>query len=104
MAISPEYVKSLPAIYADLLAAFPRFDATRKVGYGLSFQSLYSAVDGKYQLGEIVQACQQMAKGGVLEIKNEIFANPTARGEELIAAITGGTPPQPVVPDFPPPQ
>ena len=42
-----EYVENLPAIYRDLLAAFPQFDSTRKVGYGLSFQSLYSALEGK---------------------------------------------------------
>jgi hypothetical protein len=40
MPITDEFVKSLPAIYRDLLAAFPRFDATRKVGSGLAYQSL----------------------------------------------------------------
>jgi hypothetical protein len=98
-----EYVESLPAIYRDILAAFPEFDATRKQGYGLSYQSLYSALDGKYTLGEIVLACQEMAKGGVAEIKNEIFVHPTALGEELIAGITNGKVAQVAVPPFPPP-
>jgi hypothetical protein len=52
MAITAAYVKGLPEIYRDLLSAFPHFDATRKVGYGLSFQSLYSALEGKYKLGQ----------------------------------------------------
>jgi hypothetical protein len=103
MPVTAAYVKSLPDIYRDILAAFPRFDPTRKTGYGLSYPSLYSALDGKYKLGEIRMACEKMADGGVLEIKNEIFAHPTPIGEELIAAITGGPVPLPGVPAFNPP-
>jgi hypothetical protein len=103
MPISPEYVNSLPEIYRDILAAFPRFDPTRKAGYGLSYPSLYSALDGKYNLGQIRVACERMAEDGVMEIKNEIFADPTPLGEELIAAITGGHVPPPDVPAFIPP-
>lgn len=103
MPVTEQYIKGLPEIYRDLLAAFPRFDSTRKFGYGLSFQSLYSALDGKYTLGEIRLACEQMAKGGALEIKHEIFANPRPLGEELIAAVTAGTVPPPAVPPFYPP-
>jgi len=100
--VTHEYVESLPAIYRDILAAFPRFDATRKRGYGLSYQSLYSALNGKYTLGEIVLACQELAKGDAVEFKNEIFVHPTALGEELIAGVTGGRVPQVAVPPFPP--
>jgi len=100
--INAEYVRSLPAIYRDILAAFPKFDPTRKVGYGLSFQSLYSALHGKYNLGDIKVAFEQMAQAGVMEIKNTIFASPTQRGEELIAAVTGATPAsKSAVPAFP---
>ena len=35
MPISDEYVNSLPEIYRDILAAFPRFNPTRMVGHGL---------------------------------------------------------------------
>jgi hypothetical protein len=103
MPVTPEYVETLPAIYRDILAAFPQFDATRKRGYGLSYQSLYSALNGEYTLGEIVLACQELAKNGAMEIKNEIFVHPTPLGEELIAAVTGGKLPQVAVPPFPPP-
>lgn len=103
MSITAEYVKNLHQIYRDILAAFPRFDPTRKVGYGLSYQSLYSALSGKYTLGQIRMACEKMAEGGVMEIKNEIFAQPTPLGEELIAAVTGGTVPALEVPPFNPP-
>ena len=102
MPITAEFIKRLPDIFRDILAAFPRFDPTRKAGYGLSYPSLYSALDGKYDLGEIHLACERMAEAGVLEIKNEIFANLTPLGEELIAAITGGPVPSPNVPPFPP--
>ena len=103
MPVTDEYVKSLPLIYRDILSAFPRFDSTRKVGYGLSYQSLYSALNGEYNLGEIKVACQRMAEGGVMEIKNEIFAYPTSLGEELIAGVTGGAVPSIAVPPFNPP-
>lgn len=97
-----QYVEDLPPIYRDILAAFPRFDPARKLGYGLSFQSLYSALEGKYSLGEIMLACQNMAGGGAVEIENEIFVHPTPLGEELIAAASGGMVPTPAVPPFPP--
>jgi hypothetical protein len=104
MAVTAKYVRSLPAIYRDILAAFPRFDPTRRAGYGLSFQSLYSALDGKYNLGEVKLACEEMARAGVVEIKNTIFATPTEKGEELIAAVARGNPPSRAsVPPFPVP-
>ena len=46
MPIDDQYVSNLPHIYRDVLAAYPTFDSTRKVGYGLSYQSLYSALEG----------------------------------------------------------
>ena len=103
MPITEQYVQDLPAIYRDVLAAYPRFDTTRKVGHGLSYQSLYTALDGRYTLGEIKTACLEMAKGKVMTIKNEIFARPTLLGEELIAKVTGGDVPEPQVPPFRPP-
>src|SRR5438552_4163984 len=104
MSVTHEYVVSLGDIYRDILAAFPQFDPTRTNGYGLSYQSLYSALNGKYNLGEIRLACEEMAKGGAMEIKNEIFVHPTALGEDLIAAVTGGTKAPVAVPPFKPPQ
>src|SRR5260370_30552827 len=95
MTVTDDYVKGLPEIYRDILAAFPRFDATRRVGYGLSYQSLYSALNGKYSLGEIRLACGRMAEGGAPEINNEIFAHPTPLGEEVIAAGPGCSCPAP---------
>ena len=102
MPVTADYVQSLLAIYRDILAAFPQFSPTRKAGYGLSYPSLYSALNGKYNLGEIKLACEQMAHAGVMEIKHEIFATPTSTGEELIAAVTAGDrAPEAGVPAFP---
>jgi hypothetical protein len=106
MPVTEEYLKTLAPIYHDILGAFPKFDSTRKVGYGLSYQSLYSALenlDKKYTFGQIKLACEQMARGGAVEIKNEIFVHPTALGEELIAAITGKHAALETVPLFTPP-
>jgi hypothetical protein len=102
--VTRDYVENLPPIYRDILATFPQFDSTRKIGYGLSLQSLYSALDGKYTLGQIRLASEEMAKGGAVEIKNEIFVHPTALGEAIITAVTGEVVPQPAVPPFTPPK
>lgn len=99
MKIPDDYVKKLPGIYRDVLAAFVEFDSTRKAGSGLAYQSIYSALDGKYTLGQIKLACEAMAERDVMEIKNDIFAHPTPIGEELIKAIKE---PPPSVPPFPP--
>lgn len=64
MTVTDDYLKSLPEIYRDILEAFPRFDSTRKFGYGLAFQSLWSALNGKWSLGQIHLACDEMKKGG----------------------------------------
>ena len=99
--ITNEYLASLARIYRDILIAFPRFDPTRQAGDGLAFQSLQSVLDDKYTLGEIRSACQELAKGGAVEIQHGIFAHPTELGEQLIEALTGH---QPVtLPPFVPP-
>ncbi len=101
MAITAKYVDSLPEIYRDILRAFWMFNPLRRPEYGVAFQSLYSVLNDKgYTLGQIREACIQMQKGGVLEIRNEIFAHPTAAGDELIEFVNHNRPP--VVPDFPP--
>ena len=103
MPIDNQYVTNLPDIYRAILAAYPRFDSTRKVGYGLSYQSLYSALEGQYTLGQIMTACKNMADGKVMQIKRGIFACPTPLGEKLIASITGNPIPELEVPPFNPP-
>ena len=100
MPISDEYVNSLPEIYRDILAAFPRFNPTRMVGHGLSYQSLSSALDDKYRFGQIKTACENMAEGGVMEIRRKLLACPTPLGEKLITAITGIAAPTLEVPPF----
>lgn len=103
MPIDDQYVETLPTIYRDILAAYPRFDSTRKAGYGLSHQSLYSALEGKYRLGDIKIACENMAKVHLMTIRHSIFACPTRLGEELISAITGNEIPVSNVPPINPP-
>lgn len=102
--ITDRYIEELADIYRDILAAFPQVDPSRKAGYGLAFQSLYSALEGKYTLGQIQAACEQMAQGDAMEIKNGIFAQPTELGEEIIEKLTGQTVQAEQVPPFTPPR
>ncbi len=89
------YADVLPEIYRDILAAFPAIEPRRNPGYGLAFQTLaaYFANTRKpWTFGDVQAACEQLADGGFVEIKNGIFAHPTEIGEQLIAAVTGKTP------------
>ena len=38
------YANSLPPIYREILAAFPRLDPSPKQGYGLAFQTLAAMI------------------------------------------------------------
>lgn len=101
MAITAAYVANLPPIYRDILQAFWMFNPLRRPGYGVAFQTLYSVLNDKgYTLGQVREACIQMEKGKVLEIRNDIFAHPTLVGDELIEFVNRDRPS--VVPEFPP--
>ncbi len=94
------YAESLPPIYREILTAFPRLEPGRKQGYGLAFQTL--EVDLKsYNLGEIVQACEQLQQHELVEVKHKIFVHPTQLGEHLIGIITGHNAPVIQVPELP---
>ena len=86
------YAKQLPPIYRDIMAAFPKIEPGRKSGYGLAFQTLaihFANTGRPWLLGDVQEACKQLAERGFIEIKNGIFAHPTNLGEQLIAAVTG---------------
>ena len=101
--ITHEYIDSLPDIYRDILKVFPMFNPRQRLGTGVAFQSLYSALYDKHTLAEIRVACERMEDAGVLEIKDEIFANATTLGEQMIAKLTEGQLAEDTVPEFPPP-
>ena len=65
--ISTEYLESLSKIYQDILAVFPKVDPRRYRGSGLAFQSIYSALDGKYTLAEIKLAAHELELGQAVE-------------------------------------
>ena len=100
--ITHDFVEQLPAIYQDILRAFPKFEPNRRAGYGLAFQSLFAALEEQRTLGENMQACEEMARANVVEIKDRFFVTPTAIGEQLITELTGHKPKSPVIPPFPP--
>lgn len=101
--ITREYLEKLAPIYRDILQTYPIFNPSRKPGIGLPFQTLYSALSDKHSLAEIREACKQMARGGVIEIRDGIYAHPTEVGEELITALSGNGSPVTVPPFTPPP-
>ena len=101
-----DYAQSLPKIYQEMLAAFPRIEPGRVAGYGLAVQTIAADLadhSPSFTLGEIVQASTQLEEHGIVEIKHGIFVHPTEYGERLIAASTGKEPKSVTVPDLPPP-
>jgi hypothetical protein len=100
-----KYSESLPAIYREILAAFPRIEPYRKRGYGLAFQTLAADFNDRnleITAGEIVQAADELAHQGLAKIEHGIFIQPTELGERLIAIITGKQAPVVKVPKLPP--
>lgn len=100
--VSDEFVEKLAPIYRDILAAFPSIEPVRRKGDGLAIQTLHAALKDRYSLGEIREACENMANNGVFVMRFSIFAVPTDLGEELILRITGKEPGLHRVPPFPP--
>jgi hypothetical protein len=87
------YANSIPAIYREIMAAFPAIEPRRKAGYGIAFQTLamhFANTRRGYGLAEVQEASKQLADNGFIEIRNGIFAHPTDLGEQLIAVVTGG--------------
>lgn len=98
------YAESLPAIYREILAAFPRIEPNRKQGYGLAFQTLAADFEGRrigFSLGEIIRACEELEQNGVVEIKHRIFVHPTPLGERLVTLVSGRQAPAVTVPKLP---
>jgi hypothetical protein len=100
------YADQLPDIYRAIFQAFPEVEPHRKAGYGLAFQTLaiyFKERGHPSSVEEIMVACQRLAARGFLEIKHNIFAQPTPLGERLITALTGQAAPPPTVPELPSP-
>jgi hypothetical protein len=88
-----DYVQSLPEIYVHILRAFPDLEPNRRQGYGLFLQTIADDFDMntsiRFGIDEVILACQELERHGLVEIKNNIFVHPTPLGERLIAQIAG---------------
>jgi hypothetical protein len=104
MPVTQEYVAELPEIYREILGAFPALEPGRKKGYALAIPTLSAELRRHYSYGEIKTACEQLAQGGAVEIKSDIFVCPTDLGEELIEKLTGHAARPQYVPPFTPPK
>ncbi|HUG90407.1 MAG TPA: hypothetical protein VML55_06220 [Planctomycetaceae bacterium] len=102
--ITQKYLDELPPIYRDILRSYPIFNPQRKLGSGVALQSLYAVLhDKEWTPSQIRVACERMADGGVLEIKDDIWTFPTDLGRELIERLSEGERPEEKVPPFVPP-
>jgi len=101
------YALSLPKIYREIIAAFTRVGPERGAGFaGLAFQSIWADLANRRSgtsLAEVIRACQQLEKHGIVEIRHGFVAYPTAYGERLITAFTSVQPPTVEIPPLPVP-
>ena len=98
-----DYIKSLQEIYRDVLNAFWQFNPNGRPDWGVAPQSLYSVLHDKWELGEIREACRQMAEGGALRVEKEFLYYPTPLGQEIIDTLQAAEG-RPKVPPFTPPK
>lgn len=100
------YAQKLPPIYRDILTAYSEIEPGRTRGSGHAFQTLAAHFFNRrleHTLVEVQEACRRLADRGFFEIRNEIFAHPTALGEHLIAILTGKPTRELHVPELPQP-
>ena len=100
------YVKELPSIYRDILAAYPSVEPHRRAGDGLAFQTLavhFANQRIDHGFVDVKEACARLADARLLEIRNEIFAHPTEVGERLIGVMTGKQASERRIPELPRP-
>jgi hypothetical protein len=104
------YAEKLPAVYREILAAFPEAVPNRQSEEGLSIEVIQLHLirrNQQYTLEEIEAAIDQLEDGGFVAVVNEDYlriVRPTVLGEGLITAITGKAPKnQLVVPALPKP-
>ena len=104
MEFEKEYLEQIPAIYRDVLIAFPRINPSRKKGDGLAISTIYANMQNEnqsYSIGEIREACKNLADNKVVEIRFLMFVHPTDLGEKLIERLTGHPAAEESVPPFP---
>src|SRR6266849_3229079 len=101
VSLPDSYVKTLPDIYRDILQSFPRIEPARKREYGLAIQTIHAALHDTYELGEISEACAEMARKHAVKIRHGIFMHPTELGEALIAKLSDQSLAPVQVPAFP---
>lgn len=101
------YADKLPAIYRDVLAAFPAVAPDRRVGDGLALQTLLSHLiveaDSPYTDDDIHLAITKLFESGFLDVKRGVACYPTPLGEQLIGALTGQYAAERGIPDLPKP-
>jgi hypothetical protein len=102
-----EYAAKLPAIYRDILRAFPAVAPDRRDGDGLSgptFEDYVTELGAGHRLGDVMDGLRRLVDNGFLEYTPvAAFYSPTPLGERLVAAVTGHKPAPRGIPDLPVP-
>src|SRR5438034_1194985 len=89
------YAAQLPTIYRDILGSFPAVNPRRRVGDGLTADTLHAVVEEafpEHRPGDIDDALERLVARGFLTQRQGLFFAPTPLGERLITAVTGKKP------------
>lgn len=102
-----EYAAKLAPIYRALLSAFPAVSPRRRVGDGLTLDTIQDYVEDNHpdeRVADVRDGLNQLETGGFLESLNRwSFYKPTPLGERLIEALTGSVPASQGPPPLPQP-
>jgi len=104
--IIANYAHSLPELYQEIFRAFPSLEPERRLGYGLTFQTIsdnFDAKGKKFSLGQVIKAANELEKYGLAQIKHRNFLVPSSTGEAIIGALTGHHAEPETIPPLPPP-
>jgi hypothetical protein len=99
------YADRLPAIYRTVLSAFPRVSPKRRVGDGLSADTILEFIEeeSEYRADDAGDALRRLIAGGFLTESRNILIAPTPLGEQLIVAVSGHAPVPEGIPELPVP-
>ena len=102
-----EYADKLPAIYRDILAAFPGVAPRRRAGEGLMEETIEQFVadhSPDHRPEDVADGLGRLADRGFLGRDDRfVVYTPTPLGERLLHVVTGHTPVTAAMPDLPVP-
>ena len=93
---TPEQLEQIPEVYRDFMTVLKPVLDSKAPGRvlrinGIHFGMVYEALSNKYgyEIEQVRELAHNLRRDGWIEVDDLEFFTPTARGEELIRALSG---------------